>query len=130
MDFDKVSVQFSIDNLYHGFAQADGILTITEKELILEIQTRDALIGMIKSSIKRIRIPLNEVAEIEYKKKCFSDRILITARSLNLFQDLPLEKPLELVLKLNKKSRNITKRLVSQTEYLMLQNKINEMDNS
>lgn len=54
----SISLPFSISNAYQGFAKAGGILAATDRELVLELEVKDGLVGVLKSS-NVVKIPID-----------------------------------------------------------------------
>jgi len=85
----RISVPFTIDQVYGGFAMAHGIMTLDNYGLEIEFEIRDEVLRTIKSKSKKIQIPLEAVAALEHKKGIFSDRILVQTNSLSACSEVP-----------------------------------------
>ena len=64
----KTSVPFRIKHVYEGLADTSGILILDDESLRFQFQTKDTILGVIKSDIKDLKIDLLYVEEIEFKK--------------------------------------------------------------
>jgi hypothetical protein len=62
------SVPFKIQNVFQGFAEAEGFLSIDKAELKLEFQTSDNILGLLKSGVREVRVPLDKIEEISFRK--------------------------------------------------------------
>lgn len=95
---------FEIEELYKGFAEANGIIKILDNKLHLQFNVKDSFIGVIKSAPKSIDISFDNILEIVEKKNYFKkvpSKISIRVSDLNLFKQIPgLENLCELELKI------------------------------
>lgn len=53
-------------DIYDGLGVLDGLVQINGTHLIVEFQTSDGLLGVIKSQPKRLEIPISAIASIRY----------------------------------------------------------------
>ena len=57
-------------DIYDGLGVLDGLVQINGTHLIVEFQTSDGLLGVIKSQPKRLEIPISASASIRYLQGC------------------------------------------------------------
>jgi hypothetical protein len=100
------SVPFSIDEVYGGLADCQGIVSATESCLVLEFETRDSVFGVLKSGVKSVEIPFPELESVTYEQRLFSATIRICVRSLITVADMPGLKEGEIKLKIARKNRS------------------------
>ena len=86
---DSAHVAFSFPDVYQGFAEGGGIATATTAGLTLEFQVKDSLVGMIKSDIRRIAIPIGELHSIDLKQSWFRNRLFIRVRNMTALDGVP-----------------------------------------
>lgn len=55
-------------DLYDGLGVLEGLVHTTGTHLVVEFQTADGLLGVIKSQPKRLEIPISAIASIRYLK--------------------------------------------------------------
>lgn len=60
-------VPFHSDDMYGGLARCNGLLKDVGDALILEIQVQDNIVGVIKSAVQEIRIPIGDVVSLDMK---------------------------------------------------------------
>ena len=58
------SVPFTIGNVFGGLGIAHGVLRNVADDLVLEIQVKDGVFGLLRSEVKEVRIPLCSIEEI------------------------------------------------------------------
>lgn len=69
----RESVPFTIE-MYEGLAQTDGLLRLEGENLVLEWQVKDAVFGVLKGGINRIVVPLEQVREVQARKRIWPFR--------------------------------------------------------
>ena len=55
-------------DIYDGLGILEGLVQATESHLVVEFQTSDGLLGIVKSQPKRLEIPIAAIASIRYCK--------------------------------------------------------------
>jgi hypothetical protein len=86
---DSAYVPFSFPQVYQGLASGGGIATATTAGLTLEFQVKDAIVGMIKSDVRKIAIPISELHSVALKESWFWSRLFIRVRSMTTLADVP-----------------------------------------
>ncbi len=109
----NIFIPFEIKDQYSGLAKSSGILKFDNGCLVCEFRTKDTILGILKSSIKEIRIPVQDLLSVEYKKKMFGDKIFIRTKSMEYISYFPGLDSNEICLKINKQSRDFAQRLSS-----------------
>ena len=99
----KISVPFKIKNVFEGFAESRGVLCLSDDIITLEFQTKDSIVGVIKSELKRIEIPVNDIEEIYFKKSIFGNSLSIRFSSMGAASKVPKQQPGELKVSINKR---------------------------
>ena len=98
-------VPFRIPSLYADLAEAEGIVSIERDALSLEIQTKDAIVGIIKSSVREINIPFSELREVLFESRWFSSQLIVRGRKMSVLSKIPGCERGELILKISKKHK-------------------------
>ena len=107
------SVQFSIHNAYQGLAVVNGVLQTSETDLVVEYETKDAVVGMVKSGIKQVRIPGNELSTVVLKAGWFRTRLFIRTRGMAALAGIPGNEAGQVVLRIARKDRKAAQALAS-----------------
>ncbi len=87
-DMSSGGVAFSIST-WGNFAVAVGNLRLEGDCLEVNYLTRDNIFHIVKSSAKSVRIPLSELAKLEWRPGVFNSTITIAPKSLYLAEQLP-----------------------------------------
>lgn len=127
MPFDTKTVPFEIPTVNQGFRIAKGLLKLVGEELEFEFQVTDAFLEIISSDVKEVRIKLEELQSIEYRKRWIGAKILIEAKSLRVFDDIPGTEQAECVLHIKRKDRQDAERLVSKIRLVMSEMKLKDL---
>src|SRR5262245_42446835 len=83
------SLPLSIAYVYEELEEVKGIARCEEDVLILEFQTHDSLVGLLKSKVKTVHLPLHALAAIHFQHKRFTAFVTLRVHSMHLVQDLP-----------------------------------------
>lgn len=110
------AVPFQFDELYAGFADCNGLLRNEGDHLCLEYQVQDAIVGMIKSEVKEVRLQLHDMASIELRRKWFgfSAKLVLQLRRMEPVQNVPGMKQGRLTLGIARADRPLAERLVRE----------------
>jgi hypothetical protein len=87
------SVPFTI-NLYGGLGQCDGLLRDEGTHLAVEFQTKDAVAGILKTGVRKVRIPLKDLVAVTLTKGWLGTswlgvKIVLQAARMETLQDIP-----------------------------------------
>jgi hypothetical protein len=113
MLYDSITMPVEFPEVYHGFAEAKGLVRSNPAGLVLEYEVKDAMFGLVKSDVKSLHIPLEELAEVHLTKGWFRTHLTLRAKRLQTLADLPGSNSAEITLKLARKDRSLAEQLVS-----------------
>jgi hypothetical protein len=74
------AVPFTISGIHSGLAEAEGLMRLEDDVLTLECETKDTVMGVLKSGVKEFHIPLSALDSVSYNKRLFGARIRIQAK--------------------------------------------------
>lgn len=123
-----IFIPFEIKDQFNGFAQSSGILKFNDGCIVCEFQTKDSILGLLKSAVKEIRIPVSGLIDLEYKKKIFGGRIFIRTNSMEYTSYFPGLNSYDICLKIEKKSRENARQLVSAVTLMISENNLRTID--
>ena len=84
-----LSVPFKSQNVFHGFAETEGFLSIDNANLKLEFQTSDNILGLLKSGVREVRVPLDKIEEISFRKRWRGCSLVISVTEMHGASDVP-----------------------------------------
>ena len=110
--------------------ESNGILTLVDEELRMEFQTKDGFIGLVKSDVKRVVIPLSEVLDIRFKKGWFGGgKIFLQVGNMNLLEKVPGHTSGSVQLKIKKEFRDSAMNLVAEITYTAAEKSLQDIKN-
>lgn len=124
----NLTVPFVIDNISHGLQKAGGLLKWEEDRLILEFQVEDAIVGLFKSDVEEVTIPISELQGVEFKKNIFSAKLIIEARSMKTMRDIPGSEQATCTMKIKRGDRDKASRLVSRIQLALSEYRLDQME--
>ena len=109
------TVPIILDDVYKGFANGQGLLRHEDDHICLEFQISDAVVGLIKSAIKEIRIPIRDLVSVTLVKSWFPFRtnIVIQAKRLEVLREVPTAESGQVRLGIARKDRPAAERFVA-----------------
>ncbi|GAB1537534.1 hypothetical protein NUACC21_01790 [Scytonema sp. NUACC21] len=119
-----ISLPFSMMNVYQGFAEANGIAKASEAGLLLEFQIKDGLVGVLKSDIKEVTIPIQEIFSVELQVIWFITRLIIRTKSMVTVSDVPGNKAGQITLWIAPKHRQVARELVTTLKLSMAEKEL------
>jgi hypothetical protein len=122
-------IPFRIKNLNYGLAEARGLLHIGYDKLILEFESQDTVIGMIKSSLKELTISFDDIDEINYKPGWFGSKIELVGKSMKVMDDIPGAEHGTTYLHVRKRDKKIAERVLSKARLELSEFKLKELEN-
>ena len=110
---DSTVVPFSFPDVYQGLASGGGIATATIAGLTLEFQVKDGFVGMIKSDIHKIAIPIGDLHSVTLKQGWFRNRLFVRVRNMKTLADVPGSDTGQVELRVARKDESTARALVS-----------------
>ena len=110
------SLPFSIADVYEGLAEVEGTARCEGDVLILEFQMHDSLVGLLKSTIRTLHLPLHALAAIHFQRQRFTAVVTLRVHSMSLVQDLPGSHQGEVRLRVARKHRKVAQAFVTELE--------------
>ncbi|HRP01052.1 MAG TPA: hypothetical protein PLE30_00220 [Candidatus Kapabacteria bacterium] len=125
---EDINIPFYNDNIYGGFAETKGLIYFENNFLIFEFETKDALLQVVSSGVKIIKIPLDGIRSVEFKKGFFSSKLIITAKSLKYFANVPGNESNVLTYKIKKQHNDLVRLAVSHLQLLIAENTLKKFE--
>ena|SRR5438876_6111568 len=108
------ALPFTISGVYLDFANLEGIARLDESGLILEFSVKDALVGVLKSKPKEVRLVFADIAEVTFKGGLFRGELTLQTRRMSAIADVPGSSAGRLRLRCRRKHWPIARELTSQ----------------
>lgn len=98
-----ISISFKIDGSQTGgFKTVDGMAKISRAGVVIEFEAK--IFGIMKTGIKEVRIPLNEIEEVRVVKKFFKHTFEIWLNNFRTLSEIP-NKDGRVILQISKDDR-------------------------
>jgi hypothetical protein len=109
-------VPFVLDDIYGGLAETRGLISNEGDRLRLQFQTQDSIVGVVKSNLAQIDIPMADVASVRFNSSWFglSNCLHIQITRLDLLQSLPGSTQGRLHLKVARADRVFAEKFASE----------------
>lgn len=125
---ESVSVPFTIPHLYGGLGEGSGIATAGRDGLSLEFETKDAVLGMMKSGVRDVTLALGDLVSVKLDKSWTNTKIVVRARSMKALADVPGSEGGEVTLYVARKDRALAERLVSVLTFELSEHALQQAD--
>jgi hypothetical protein len=111
------TVPFTLSNVFGGFAEGEGLLHNEGTHLCLEFQVKDGILGVLKSEVRELRIPIENVASVTLTKgwlgmKWFGVKIVIQADRMEAFHEVPGASQGRIELSISRKNHEVAEDFV------------------
>jgi hypothetical protein len=110
-DTDEQVLFSTTDSL--GMTETSGMLRLDGGKLVMEYQTIDALLGVVKSSVKVVEIPVSNLSAARIDQKLWSADLVLQGKSMGVLSSVPGSNRGQLRVKLNRESVLAAKVLIS-----------------
>jgi len=120
-----MTFQFKCDSA-NGFSEVSGSISFDEENLKFEFQSN--YLGLVKGEVSDINIPFNQVEDIEFEKKFFSRKIIISVNSLKNLDKFPLIQEYIIKIPVKKKHIDKAKEFVTKSNFDLGQYKLNKLE--
>lgn len=107
------SLPFVIPSVYEGLATARGMARLSPAALILEFEVKDSIVGVIKTGVREVQVPIEEIHRLDLRKGWFRTRLLIRAHRMMTFDKVPGQKSGTIELRVAREDRSVAEALVS-----------------
>jgi hypothetical protein len=112
----KSTVPFTIRDVFQGLAESEGILSLDGTDLKLEFRTADALFGLLKSGVREVKLPIDGIEEIAFRKGLFSCSVVIRVAEMRGATDVPNFEQGEIRLSIARRHSMAAAALVSEVQ--------------
>jgi hypothetical protein len=108
------AIAFQISDACGGLAHCHGLLRDDGESLVVEHQTQDGIVGIVKTEVQELRIPLKEIGSIALEETWFgwSSKLVIQLTSMKHLASIPGMKHGRLILPIARSERPAAAALV------------------
>ena len=107
-------LSFSVPDTHGGLSTTTGLLKIEQDCLALQFETKDSIFGLLKSSPGTIRLPYEEIDEINFRpNRWLGGKLTIYVDSLEALQQIPWSDANRLVVRTARRENDRAARFAS-----------------
>ena len=110
------SVPITLESSWAGLANNSGLLRLEGDALVLEFETKDGVLEVLKSGLKRVAVPLAEVDACRWKPGWFGGKIELSVRRMSLLSGIAGAAQGSVVCGVSRKDRDRASGLVANVE--------------
>jgi len=126
--FETRRIPFHIANSYQGLAETEGMVWFEKDSLCMEFETKDSVLGLVRSGVKEKRLALTDIDSVEYQQKVFKTRLIVRAKTMVLVDGIPGNRLGEIELRFKKKFRNEASNLASILALRLSEKRLEALD--
>lgn len=115
---------------YEGLAEIEGIMHIQEAHVLLEYQVKDALAGVVKSDLKQLHIPFDEISLVQYKLNFFVSKMIFQIDNMEILGKFEASQKGRIKLKVKRRNKELAKRFASQLKLRISESNLDILDQS
>ena len=86
-------------------AKVQGVARLDGDALVLEFQTVDGVVGVVKSEVREVRLTPEDLESVRHGRGWFHDSVVITARRMSGLASIPGAKGVVIKLRCKRKYR-------------------------
>jgi len=120
---------FKYEDYVAGLAVVSGFIGFDQDSINVEYHISDNVLEVYKSELKEVKIPYQNIENIEFKKGWFSQRLIVHLGTLKNVDKLPFLKDNQLIFNIKRKIRNKAKTFEIECNLEISTFKLNSIDN-
>ncbi|MDP2286375.1 MAG: hypothetical protein Q8L06_19735, partial [Pseudohongiella sp.] len=97
-----------------GMTETSGMIRLEEGKLVLEYQTIDALLGLVKSAVKTVEIPLGNLTSVRVDQKLWNADLVLQGKTMGALSSIPGASRGQLRVKLNRQAVSAAKAMIAE----------------
>lgn len=113
---------------YQGMAILNGIAFLEADSVRFEYSVKDAILGVVKSSIKKIRIPFDSIQRVEFLTNLFRTRLRIHVSDFVILNQYPDVEDDFMNLRIKRKNKKEASQFVSSLQLALSEYRLKQLD--
>lgn len=109
------SVPFKVHDPNAAVTETEGVMTLYEDHLTIQLETRDVLVGVFKQS-SEFDIPLEDISSTEFRRSWYGTSLTLQVRDIGLLGKFPGSKLGRVRLKFRRRDRDAAEELAGMIE--------------
>ena len=104
------TVPFKVHDPNAAVTETEGVMTLYEDHLTIQLETRDVVVGVYKKS-SEFNIPLEDISSAEFRRRWYGTSLTIQVRDIGLVSDFPGGRLGRVRLKFRRRDRDAAEEL-------------------
>ena len=109
------TVPFKVHDPNAAVTETEGVMTLYEDRLTIQLETRDVLVGVYKQS-SEFDIPLEDISSTEFRRRWYGTSLTLQVRDIGLLGKFPGSKLGRVRLKFRRRDRDAAEELAGMIE--------------
>lgn len=97
-----------------GLTETKGLVSLEDNNLLIEYQTLDSMLGVWKSRVKVVEVPLADITTVRLERKLWSMDLVVQGKNMRALRNAPGSVGGTLRLKINRQSQTAANRLAQE----------------
>lgn len=112
---DESTVSFTVSDP-SGLMESEGLIYVKDEKLIVEYQTSDSILGLLKTGVKSVEVNLEDITQCSLEHKFWSSELVIQGKNMRIFGSAPGSSSGKLRLKVDKEFHQEALNLLTQLD--------------
>ena len=122
------SLPFQFPELFGGIVVSGGVVRADADALTLEFEIKDNLLGVMKSDVKKVAIPFDQIDDVRLRSNLFRTELEIRANSIEVVAGVPGHKQGRVRLKIPRQYRREAKVMAYEAYHKVSQIKLDRLE--
>ena len=109
------TVPFKVHDPSASVTETEGVMTLYEDHLSLQLETRDVVLGVYKQS-NEFNVPLEEISSAEFRRRWYGTSLTLQVRDIELFGEFPGSRLGRVRLKFRRRDRDAAEEVAGMIE--------------
>ncbi len=109
------TVPFKVHDPSATVTETEGVMTLYEDRLTLQLETRDVFLGKFKQT-NEFNIPIEDISSAEFRRRWYGTSLTLQVRDIELLSEFPGSKLGRVRLKFRRGDRDAAEELAGMVE--------------
>ena len=83
------SVPVELAQTWAGLAENSGLLRLDDDALVLEFESKDGVLELLRSGVQQLRVPLKELEALHWRPGWLGGKLELAVRSMSVIDGIP-----------------------------------------
>ncbi len=121
-------IAFRIPSVYSDLGEGDGVINLENDQITIEYQIKDAFIGVLKSNIQKVIVPLLDIHDIVFQPKLINSKLILSTKEMATLANIPGSEKGELKLNIARADKENAQKFVDDVMFRVSELRLKQMD--